>query len=205
MPACTTLVGFVHEPTLARRFPRNSVIEREIRTLEEITRAAHLCAGFHMMLDLWQHSVQYAATVINAYHPIKDKDGNSLNRHELASEKAFDGRQLILGQLIYVRKDPLNRRKFEANAASPLFVGWRYDSGPKSHKGVHPTIHYAAAKSQKSGYAVALSMPCEEVYVPPGDPIYFLCMQLPKQHLPTLVNQTWPIIFRKMFHSQVFH
>ena len=89
------------------------MIERETRTLEEITRAAHLCAGFHMMLDLWQHSVQYAATVINAYHPIKDKDGNSFNRHELASEKAFDGRQLILGELIYVRKDPLNRRSLK--------------------------------------------------------------------------------------------
>ena len=52
-----------------------------------------------MMLDLWQHSVQYAATVINAYHPIKDGDGNLHNRHELASGKPFEGRQLILGQL----------------------------------------------------------------------------------------------------------
>ena len=58
-----------------------------------------LGAGFHMMLDLWQHSVQYAATVINAYHPIKDGDGNLHNRHELASGKPFEGRQLILGQL----------------------------------------------------------------------------------------------------------
>ena len=170
MSACTTL-GFVHEPTLARRWPHNSVVEREVRTLEETTRAAHLGAGFHMLLDLWQHSVQYAATVINAYHPIKDGDGNLHNRHELASGKPFEGRQLILGQLVYVRKDPLNRHKFEANAVPALFVGWRYDSGPKSHKGVYLTIDYAAVKSQKSGYSVATSVPCEEVYVPPGDPI----------------------------------
>ena len=91
--ACTTL-GFIHEPTLARRFPHNSVVERLLRTLEEITRAAHLGAGFQMILDLWQHSVQYASTVINAYHPIKDKDGNSHNRHELASGKVFEGRQV---------------------------------------------------------------------------------------------------------------
>ena len=168
--ACTTL-GFIHEPTLARRFPHNSVVERLLRTLEEITRAAHLGAGFQMILDLWQHSVQYASTVINAYHPIKDKDGNSHNRHELASGKAFEGRQLILGQLVYVRKGPLNRHKFEANAVPSLFVGWRYDSGPKSHKGIYLVIDYAAVKSQKSGYSVALSVPCEEVYVPPGDPI----------------------------------
>ena len=137
--ACTTL-GFIHEPTLARRFPHNSVVERLLRTLEEITRAAHLGAGFQMILDLWQHSVQYASTVINAYHPIKDKDGNSHNRHELASGKVFEGRQLILGQLVYVRKDPLNRHKFEANAVPSLFVGWRYDSGPKSHKGIYLVI-----------------------------------------------------------------
>lgn len=43
--ACATL-GFLHEPTLARRFPHNGTMEREIRTLEEITRAAHLGQGF---------------------------------------------------------------------------------------------------------------------------------------------------------------
>lgn len=36
---------------------RNSAMEREIRTLEEVTRAAHLGAGFQLMLDLWQHIV----------------------------------------------------------------------------------------------------------------------------------------------------
>jgi len=68
------------------------------------------------------YSVQYAATVINAYHPIKDGDGNPHNRHALASGKSFEGRELVLGQLIYVRKDPLNRHKFEANAVPALFV-----------------------------------------------------------------------------------
>ena len=86
MSACTTL-GFVHEPSLSRRWPHNSVIEREIRTLEEVARAAHLGAGFHLLTDLWQHSVQYAAIVINAYHPVKDNEGNPHNRHMLASGK----------------------------------------------------------------------------------------------------------------------
>ena len=42
---------------------------------------------------------------------------------------------------------------------------------PNLTKGVYLVIDYAAVKSQKSGYSVALSVPCEEVYVPPGDPI----------------------------------
>lgn len=89
----------------------------------------------------------------------------------LASGKEFEGRQWVLGQLLNVRKDPLNRHKFDANAVSAFFVGWRYDSGPKSHKGVYLTFDYSAVKSQSPGYAVALSVPCEEVYVPPRDPI----------------------------------
>ena len=170
MSACTTL-GFVREPSLSRRWPHNSVIEREIRTLEEVARAAHLGAGFHLLTDLWQHSVQYAATVINAYHPVKDNDGNPHNRHMLASGKEFVGRELLLGQLVFVRKDPLNRHKFDANAVPALFIGWRYDSGPKSHKGVYLTIDYASVKAQTTGYSLPLSVPIEEIYVPPGDPI----------------------------------
>ena len=171
LQAACNVVGFVHEPTLARRWPRNSVLEREIRTLEELTRASHVGAGFQIVADLWSHSVRYAATVMNAYHPIKDSEGNPQIRYQLASGKEFDGRPLVLGQLIYVRKDPLNRHKFDANAVPALFAGWRHDSGPKSHKGVYFTLDYQAVKSQSPGYAVALSVPCEEVYVPPGDPI----------------------------------
>lgn len=90
---------------------------------------------------------QYAATVINAYHPVKDSDGNPRNRHALASGKEFVGRELLLGQLAFVRKDPLNRHKFDANAVPALFIGWRYDSGPKSHTGVYLTIELCVGQS----------------------------------------------------------
>ena len=70
---------------------------------------------------------------------------------------------MILGQLIYVRKGPLNRHKFDANAVPALFVGWRYNSGPKSHKGVYLALDYASVKSRNPGYSVAMSVPCEEV------------------------------------------
>ena len=90
--ACSTL-GFIHEPTLAKRFPHNSVLEREIRTLEEITRAVHVGAGFHIYRDLWQYSVAYAAVVFNAFHPKRDADGVSRNRFELATGAAFEGQQ----------------------------------------------------------------------------------------------------------------
>ena len=87
---------------MARRFAHNSVLGREIRTLEEIARAVHAGAGFHIMKDLWQHSVTYAAVVFNAFHP-KGDDGEPHNRFELATGKQFEGHQLVLGQLFFLR------------------------------------------------------------------------------------------------------
>ena len=59
-------LGFVFEGTLENRHPHNSVLERDIRTLEEITRACHLQAGFDTIVGLWPHSVMFAATIFNA-------------------------------------------------------------------------------------------------------------------------------------------
>ena len=52
LAACKRL-GFVHEDTLENRFPHNSQLERDIRTIEEIARATRLGAGFEVVPDLW--------------------------------------------------------------------------------------------------------------------------------------------------------
>lgn len=167
--SCATL-GFIHEPTLARRFPHIAVLEREIRTLEEIARAVQLEAGFHIVRDLWRHAVTYAAITMNMHHPVRI-EGKACNRFELATGKKFEGRELLLGQLIHVRKDRGSRHKFETAASPALFAGWRFDSGPKSHKGVYYALDYKSVKDGTPGYAFALAIPCEEVFVPEGLPI----------------------------------
>ena len=78
---------------------------------------------------------------------------------------------VILGQLVYARKDRIDRHKFEASAAPALFAGWRFDSGPKSFKGVCYVLDYEAVKQQSSGYHIALAVPLEEIFVPDGSPI----------------------------------
>lgn len=83
----------------------------------------------------------------------------------------FEGRNLILGQLIYVRKDTLNHSKFDANAVPALFAGWRFDHGPRSRKGVYFALDHLAIKERSAGYAVAMRVLFEEVYVPPGEPV----------------------------------
>ena len=103
--------------------------------------------------------------------PKRDAEGKSHNRFELATGKPFEGQELILGQLVYARKDRASRHKFEASAAPALFAGWRFDSGPKSYKGVCYVLDYDAIKQQTPGYQIALAVPLEEVYVPDGPPV----------------------------------
>ena len=59
--------------------------------------------------------------VINQYHPLKGTaEGEPSNRFVRATGNEFDGRELLLGQLVYVRKGPLERNKFDAAAAPAL-------------------------------------------------------------------------------------
>ena len=162
----------MHEPTLARRWPHNATLEREIRTFEEVTRSVHLAAGFHLFTGLWKHAVSYAWVAMNQFHPLKNApEGESPNRIVRATGQELEGRHLLLGQLVYVRKDPLERHKFEAAASPALFAGWRLDSGSKSHKNVYYILDHDAVKSQKSGYNQPIAIPCEEVRVPDGPPV----------------------------------
>ena len=45
--ACNQM-SWVPEPTLPNRWPHNSNLERDIRTIEEVTRAVHLQSGFQI-------------------------------------------------------------------------------------------------------------------------------------------------------------
>ena len=142
--ACKRL-GFVHEESLENRFPHNAQLERDIRTLEEIARSSHLSAGFEMIPDLWTHSVNYAATVLNAFQVPAGKEET---RHRLATGHDFDGRKFLLGQLVHYRVDPSQRGKFDASSRPGLFAGYRYDSGPKSYKNVFFVLDYQRLKDK---------------------------------------------------------
>ena len=155
--SCAQL-GFQHEPTLENRWPHNSQLEREIRTIEKVTRALHLQAGFCWFQDLWPLTMSHAAWMITCYHA---KPGVEDSRYKLAI-----GEDLMLGQLVYVRD--FERKKFDANDKPPIFAGYnRLDTG-STYKGVYLVLDYQALKEQTAGYQIASSVPCEEVFVPEG-------------------------------------
>ena len=93
-PPSRKLDGFMKGP-LKIGFP----LEREIRALEESTRALHLAAGFHAVADLWPISVQFAAQTLTT---VPWKAGGK-SRFELATGSVFEGPQLQLGPLQIAR------------------------------------------------------------------------------------------------------
>ena len=162
--SCSQL-GFQHEPTLENRWPHNSKLERELRTIEEISRAVHLQAGFHTFQDLWPLSVTHAAFMISCFHKTP---GSEVTRFELATGSPWKGRDILLGQLVYVRD--LNQQKFQANAKPAIFAGYRLDTGPH-FKGVYLVLDYKALKDKTPGYHIPTSVPFEELFIPEGDPV----------------------------------
>ena len=164
--ACKQL-GCTFEGTLENRFPHNSTLERDIRTIQEVARACHLQAGFDIAPGLWMHSIEYAAVMFNAHQKAAGKDQT---RHMLAVGVEFSGRKLLLGQLVHYHVDASQRGKFDPSSKPGLFAGWRYDAGPHSHKAIYYVLDYGRLKERGPGYANAISVPAEEMFVEEREP-----------------------------------
>ena len=93
-------------------------LEREVWTLEEISRALHLQAGFNTFQDLWPLSVTHAAFMISCFHKTP---GSDKTRYELANRSAWAGRNILLGQLVYVR-DVKQQKFLQAIVLTPVLT-----------------------------------------------------------------------------------
>jgi hypothetical protein len=91
--------NWLPESSVPARFPHNSVLEREIKTFQEIARSLFLQAGFAARPQLWLQACSYVATAMSAF--LKDSEGEI--RWEIAFGKEFLGPHYLLGQLGYVR------------------------------------------------------------------------------------------------------
>ena len=121
------------------------------------------------MPGLWVHSVDFAATMLSAKHIAS---GRTETRHKLAAGFEFNGRELLLGQLVvHYRVDPIQRGKFDPSSRPGLFCGWRFDAGPRSFKQVYYVIDYLKVKNRSdSGFSNAIAIPAEELFVEEGNP-----------------------------------
>ena len=71
---------------------------------------------------------------------------------------------------MHYRVDPTLRDKIAPSTNPGLFAGFRYDSGPKSFKGVLFVLDYEKVKNRAPGYAIPIAVPTEEVWVDDKQP-----------------------------------
>jgi hypothetical protein len=84
------------EPSLPNRWPHNSRLERDVRTVKEAMRSVHYQAGFDH--ELWPVSFRYAAMALNFKQPATYKP--EVTQWEAVTGEAFNGPQVPLGALV---------------------------------------------------------------------------------------------------------
>ena len=142
-------LGWLSDASLPRRWPHNSVLERQIRSFEESCRSMHLQAGFAVFPKLWTMTCQYTAVSMSIEHWSK------------AFGSEFKGADYILGQLVFYRTKFQEKSKLAPNSSPALMGGWKLEFGCR-YKGVLRLVDY---NSLKQGHVSVVVAPDQEVYV----------------------------------------
>ena len=128
-------LGWHPEPSLANRWPHNTVHERWHGTLKSVERSAIAQSGFPV--ESWGICITFSATALGITQPApilpyeKDAAGNVLPEHAHKVGKScwavhhgsdFDGPLQPFGRLVYY----LNRTHPMSPTTTPgFFVGWK--------------------------------------------------------------------------------
>ena len=158
-------LGWLSDASLPRRWPHNSVLERSIRTYQEVCRSLHLQAGFACHPPLWQVTCEYAAISM------------SRDRWQTAFDKEWKGPDYILGQLIFYRTKFQEKFKLIPNASPGLFGGWKLEFGFR-YQGACKIVDYEALKHGKLS---VMPVPDREIYV--RDEVVFPLSELAEKSL----------------------
>ena len=142
-------LGWLLDASLPRRWPRNSVLERQIRSFEESCRSMRLQAGFAAFPKLWTLTCQYTAVSMSIEHWSK------------AFGSEFKGADYILGQLVFYRTKFQEKSKLAPNSSPALMGGWKLEFGCR-YKGVLRLVDY---NSLKQGHVSIVVAPDQEVYI----------------------------------------
>ena len=165
-------------PSIPRDWPHAAHVEREVRTLKELCRPAHLQAGFSK--KMWPISVVYTAKARAFWSPCvirKHERGTEIEelktgktRWEVCTGEPFLGVKYPLGALVFYRA------KSDGMAAPTtrpgLFAGWRIDSGLR-YRNVVQVVDYEAVRARAHLHWSPKDLHEKEVFFPPVEYIEF--------------------------------
>ena len=84
-------LGWISDPSVPGFWPHNANCEREVRSLKELARPAHVAAGFQK--KLWPLSVDFTAKARSFFglSPVLRHERGRKTRYEIATGQIFDG------------------------------------------------------------------------------------------------------------------
>jgi len=146
-------LGWIPDPSFPGFCPHNSSCGREVRTLKELARPAHVAAGFHR--KFWPLSVGFTAKAKTFFglcpvlrhergtEPAKLKQAKT--RYEIAVGRPFAGPKYPLGALVFYKTkgDGIS----EPSTRPGIFAGWHVSPG-LTYKGRLLILDYEALRAR---------------------------------------------------------
>ena len=125
---------WVLDPSAPNYWRHNAHLERDVRTLKELSRPSHIQAGFHK--GVWTLTVDNVSKARSFFSPASianDEKGTDAEerkagktRWHVAKGSDFEGPRYPLGALVYYRA---KRDLGEPTTKSKLFAGWHLAPG----------------------------------------------------------------------------
>ena len=168
---------WVLDPSAPNYWPHNAHLERDVRTLKELSRPSHIQAGFHKRL--WTLTVDYVSKARSFFSPApiaKHEKGTEIEeskkdktRWQIATGSEFDGPKYPLGALVYYRaKGDIG----EPTTKPGLFAGWHLSPGLR-YKGNLQIIDYEAVRNRSHLHWVPKVIHQRECFLPPFEHLEF--------------------------------
>ena len=159
-------------------WPHNAHLERDVRTIKELSRPSHIQAGFHK--KLWPLTIDYVSKARSFFSPApianyeKGTDSETAKagktRWQVATGAEFEGPKYPLGALVFYRAkgDGLA----EPTTKPGLFVGWHLSAGLR-FKGNLLIIDYEATRTRAHLHWVPKVIHQKETFLPPIEHVEF--------------------------------
>ena len=168
---------WVLDPSAPNYWPHNAHLEREVRTLKELSRPSHIQAGFHKRL--WTLTIDYVSKARSFFSPAPianhekgtEAEENKMGktRWHVATGSEFGGPRYPLGALVYYRaKGDLG----EPTTKPGLFAGWHLAPGLR-FRGNLLIVDYESTRTRAHLHWIPKVVHQRETFLPPIEHVEF--------------------------------
>ena len=196
-------LGWIPEPSIAKRWPHNTIHERRHRIFLCVCRSAMQQSGFP--IKCWNWVCMYACVAIN-FVRLAPKLPNELSsvgesrptfeeKHSRTSwevwhdGKLFTGPEQLFGRLVWYKNMSDDKHKMHPNLSPGFFLGWEIKSGLR-YSEMCLIGDYERFKAGDFGLDRIKTVPDKELFF--DDEVIFLFKNVRDHNLRNMSNATLP-------------